>query len=88
MGRAHASGQGAVAWAAPARYNPDRGKEGTLDPIHLKDEHRLLQRQVRRFVADEVLPHAQQWEKDGMVPRAVLRRMGELGFHGVRIPEA
>ncbi|MGE0096667.1 MAG: acyl-CoA dehydrogenase family protein [Alphaproteobacteria bacterium] len=59
-----------------------------MDPIHLRDEHRLLQRQVRRFVEDEVLSHAPQWEKDGMVPRAVLRRMGELGFLGVRIPEA
>ena len=88
MGRAGASGQGGRSRGARLRAIKRRGKEGKLDPIHWKDEHRELQRQVRRFVEDEVLPHAQQWEKDGKVPREVLRRMGELGFLGIRVPEA
>src|SRR3989304_4237811 len=58
-----------------------------MDPVHLGDEHRLLRDQVRRFVEDEVLPHADRWEAEGMVPRATLRRMGELGFLGLRCPE-
>jgi acyl-CoA dehydrogenase len=58
------------------------------DPRLFSDEHRLLRRQVRRFVEDEIKPHAAAWETDGMVPRAVLRRMGELGFFGIRYPEA
>ena len=29
---------------------------------------------------------AMQWEKQGFVPREVLRRMGELGFLGIRYP--
>ena len=57
-----------------------------MDPIHLTDDLKLLQRQVRRFVAEEVLPHADSWERQGMVPREVLRRMGALGFLGIRIP--
>jgi acyl-CoA dehydrogenase len=48
------------------------------------EEHELLRSQVRRFVNEEVKPRAQQWEQDGMVPRDVLRRMGELGFLGIR----
>jgi acyl-CoA dehydrogenase len=49
-------------------------------------EHELLRAQVRRFVDEEIKPRALQWEQDGMVPREVLRRMGELGFLGIRYP--
>ncbi len=51
--------------------------------VYLSPEHELLREQVRRFVAREVEPHAAAWERDGMVPRAVLRRMGEAGFLGL-----
>ena len=50
------------------------------------EEHELLRAQIRRFVDEEIKPHALQWEQDGMVPREVLRRMGELGFLGIRYP--
>jgi acyl-CoA dehydrogenase len=59
----------------------------TLPSPYLAEEHEMLRAQVRRFVETEVKPHAEAWEKDGMVPRAVLRRMGELGFLGIRYPE-
>lgn len=51
------------------------------------DEHELFRNQVRRFVGEEVIPHAAQWERDGETPRRVIRRMGELGMLGVRYPE-
>lgn len=46
----------------------------------------MLRAQVRRFVETEVKPHALAWEEQGFVPRDVLRRMGELGFLGIRYP--
>ena len=55
-----------------------------LSPI-FAEEHELLRDQLRRFVDAEVVPHAAQWERDGLVPRAVLRHMGKLGFLGIRI---
>jgi acyl-CoA dehydrogenase len=58
-----------------------------LPSPYLSEEHEMLRAQVRRFVETEVKPHAEAWEKDGMVPRNVLRRMGELGFLGIRYPE-
>ncbi|MEE2689254.1 MAG: acyl-CoA dehydrogenase family protein [Pseudomonadota bacterium] len=58
------------------------------DPIYLKDEHRMLRNQLRRFIDEEVLPNGEAWERDGMVPRHVIRKMGELGFLGIRYPEA
>ncbi|MDX5361922.1 MAG: acyl-CoA dehydrogenase family protein, partial [Alphaproteobacteria bacterium] len=51
------------------------------------EELQQFRASVRRFVETEVRPHAAAWEADGLVPRDILRRMGELGFLGVRYPE-
>lgn len=58
------------------------------DSIHLTEDLRLIRDQIRRFVAEEIIPHGETWEVEGMVPRAVLRQMGALGFLGMRHPEA
>jgi acyl-CoA dehydrogenase len=54
---------------------------------YFTEEHEMLREQLRRFVAEEIRPHADAWERDGMVPRALLRSMGTLGFLGIRYPE-
>lgn len=58
------------------------------DMPFLTDEHRIFRDQLRRFVDEDVRPHADQWEHDGQTPRSVLTRMGELGFLGIRYAEA
>ncbi len=58
-----------------------------MHSVYFGEEHNLLRDQVRRFVEREVKPHGAAWESDGMVPREVLRKMGELGFFGLRFPE-
>ena len=58
------------------------------DALFLEPEHEMLRDQVRRFVEDEIKPHAEAWEADGKVPREVLKRMGALGFFGIRYPES
>jgi len=60
--------------------------EGARRSPYFTEEHEALRDQVRRFVETEIKPHAVQWEKDGFVPRDVLRKMGELGFFGIRYP--
>ena len=52
----------------------------------LSEELRMLREQVRRFVEKEVVPHGEQWERDGKIPREIFRRMGALGFLGMRHP--
>jgi acyl-CoA dehydrogenase len=47
-------------------------------------EHEMLGDTLRRFIAERVLPHADQWEEQGFVPREVLREMGALGLLGMR----
>ena len=58
----------------------------SLPSPYFREEHELLRRQVRRFVQTEIKPFAGAWEEQGFVPREVLRRMGELGFFGIRYP--
>ncbi len=54
-----------------------------MDNIYLSPEHELLRDQVARFLEREVEPHAAAWENTGMVPREVLRRMGQAGLLGL-----
>ena len=53
---------------------------------YFQSEHELLRDQIQRFIREYVEPYGAQWELDGEVPREVLRRMGELGFLGIRYP--
>ncbi len=54
-----------------------------MDNAHFSADHDLLREQIARFLAREVEPHAAQWEEAGMVPRAVLRKMGAAGLLGL-----
>ena len=51
--------------------------------VHTRPEHQDLRRQVARFLASEVEPHALEWDEAGFTPRDVLRKMGELGWLGL-----
>jgi alkylation response protein AidB-like acyl-CoA dehydrogenase len=50
------------------------------------DEHDQLRESIAAFVARELAPHAEEWEKTTF-PDSVFRRMGELGFLGLSYPE-
>ncbi|GIH69598.1 acyl-CoA dehydrogenase family protein [Sphaerimonospora thailandensis] len=51
------------------------------------EEHLLFRETVRDFIAREVTPRHGQWEKDGIVPREVWKKAGELGVFGFSVPE-
>jgi acyl-CoA dehydrogenase len=59
-----------------------------MESIYFGEEHEMLRSQIRRFLQDEVRPHADQWEQEGRVPREVLRKMGALGLFGIAYPES
>lgn len=58
-----------------------------MDAIYFSEEHEAFRDQLRRFIAEEVRPHADEWEQAGEFPRDVLHKMGQLGFLGVRYAE-
>jgi acyl-CoA dehydrogenase len=49
-------------------------------------EHEMLRKSVRAFVEKEVTPFVAEWETAGQIPRALWRRLGELGFLGLEFP--
>ena len=52
------------------------------------DEHNMFRQAVRRFVQNEVTPYHEQWEHEGIVPRSLWLKAGELGFLCMDAPEA
>ena len=55
---------------------------------YMTDELEAVYDHTVEFVTKEVRPHGDAWEEAGFVPREVLRKMGELGMFGLRVPEA
>ncbi|WP_020416175.1 acyl-CoA dehydrogenase family protein [Amycolatopsis sp. ATCC 39116] len=51
-------------------------------------ERTALRKTVRRFVEAEVLPHLDEWERAGELPRDLHRKAGEIGLLGVSFPES
>src|SRR3954463_9960860 len=51
------------------------------------DEHEALRESIHAFVVRELAPHAEAWEETTF-PDSVFRRLGELGFLGLSMPEA
>ncbi len=51
------------------------------------EEHTLFRDTFRHFVAKEIVPYNQQWEKDGIVSRELWLKAGQQGFLGLEVPE-
>ena len=47
------------------------------------DEHEAFRKSVRSWVEKELTPHALEWDKEGIFPREVFKKAGELGFLGI-----
>jgi len=50
-------------------------------------EHEEFRKTVRRFFAEEVMPHHEKWEEQQCVDRSIWRRAGELGLLCATMPE-
>ncbi len=51
-------------------------------------EREQLRKTVRAFAEREVLPHVDEWEQSGMLPRELHRKAGDAGLLGAGLPEA
>jgi alkylation response protein AidB-like acyl-CoA dehydrogenase len=51
------------------------------------EEHEAFRDMVRSFIAKEIAPHHEQWEKDGIVSREVWLAAGRAGLLGIDMPE-
>jgi len=55
--------------------------------LSLTPENLLVQESVRDFVAREITPHIQEWDRGREVQRGVMERMADLGYLGAPIWE-
>ena len=55
--------------------------------IPLTEEQREIQRTAREFARDEILPHVDAWDRDAHFEPGLVRKLGDLGFLGMLIPE-
>lgn len=70
---------------------PEMGANADRE-MHMKrtiftEEHMLFRDAFRHFVAKEMVPHNEQWEKDGIVSRELWLKAGQQGFLGMSVPE-
>ncbi|WP_086965145.1 acyl-CoA dehydrogenase family protein [Caballeronia glebae] len=52
----------------------------------LTEEQRMIRDAARQFATEVLAPNAGQWDKDGAIPEAVVRQLGELGLLGMIVP--
>jgi len=57
---------------------------------HMKyftEEHQLFRQSMRDFLAKEIIPHIDQWEEQGFIPKDIYKKFGEMGYFGLAFPE-
>ncbi|MFE6069789.1 acyl-CoA dehydrogenase family protein [Streptomyces sp. NPDC056525] len=55
--------------------------------LELSEEQEAVRRLAEDFVAREVTPHAAVWDRAEEVDRAIVKKLGAVGFLGLTIPE-
>ncbi|NNF76116.1 MAG: acyl-CoA dehydrogenase [Flavobacteriaceae bacterium] len=59
-----------------------------MKSMYFTEEHQLFRKSLQKFLAKEVLPHVDKWEKEGVIDRFIWDRFGEMGYFGLPYPEA
>ncbi|MCZ6529622.1 MAG: acyl-CoA dehydrogenase [Chloroflexi bacterium] len=55
--------------------------------LELSSEHEIIQQVAREFAQNEIVPIAAEHDESGEFPDLTIRKMGEMGFMGIEIPE-
>jgi alkylation response protein AidB-like acyl-CoA dehydrogenase len=55
---------------------------------YFTEEHDMFRKGFREFLAKEVTPHIDEWEKTGTIPKEIFKKFGDMGYFGIRYPEA
>jgi len=59
--------------------------EAKQDYPYFTEEHEMIRQTVKRFCREEIAPHAEQWDHDGIFPRELFKKAADLGLFGIRI---
>jgi acyl-CoA dehydrogenase len=58
-----------------------------LNPVYYGPEHLALRETLRRFVAQEITPHVNEWDEAGTFPRQLYAKAADVGLLGLGFPE-
>jgi hypothetical protein len=53
----------------------------------LSEERKMFRDTVRRFAETQMMPFVKEWEKQRKYPPEYYRRLSEMGFMGLMVPE-
>jgi len=53
----------------------------------LSDEHEMIRTAARDFAQKEIAPIAAEFDESGDFPAKTIKKMGEMGFMGIEVPE-
>ena len=56
--------------------------------MYFTEEHQLFRTSLQDFLQKEVVPHIEKWEKAGEIDRFIWKKFGDMGFFGIKYPEA
>ena len=51
------------------------------------EEQEFFRKMLKDFAKEELLPNYTKWDREGITPRHLWKKLGELGVNGLRIPE-
>ncbi|MFE2850898.1 acyl-CoA dehydrogenase family protein [Streptomyces lavendulae] len=55
--------------------------------LELSEEQEAVRRLARAFTDREIAPYAAEWDRAESVDRAIVKKLGDLGFLGLTVPE-
>ncbi len=53
----------------------------------LSDEHKMIRDAAHDFAQNEIVPVAAEFDESGEFPHKTIKKMGEMGFMGIEMPE-
>lgn len=59
-----------------------------MNDIYFNEEHKLFRDSLRDFLQKEVVPHVDDWEQTGVIDSSIWKKFGDMGYLGLRYPEA
>ncbi|WP_144097791.1 acyl-CoA dehydrogenase family protein [Croceicoccus sediminis] len=57
------------------------------DQFGLSEDQLAIQEMAQRFTADNITPHAAEWDEDHVFPRDTIKQAAELGFASIYVSE-
>lgn len=65
----------------------DLTRKHRMSSPYFTEEHDFFRKSFQDFLAKEVVPHIEKWEKTGDIERFIWEKFGEMGYFGLAYPE-